>query len=37
MIRIHFQLFDLEPMMSGNLQKELGNSFAHLSMENLFL
>lgn len=37
MIRIHFQLFDLEPKMSGNLQKELANSFAHLSLENLFL
>jgi hypothetical protein len=30
MIRIHFQLFDLEPMMSGNLQKEFANLFAHL-------
>ena len=34
MIRIHFQLFDLEPMTSGNLQKELANSFAHHSLDN---
>lgn len=36
MIRIHFQLCDLEPIMSGNIQKELANLFAHLSPENPF-
>jgi hypothetical protein len=30
MVHIHYQLFYLEPMMSGNLQKEHANWFAHL-------